>query len=85
MGYGDETLVGIAPEHFHEILTYARHISLPFVQFFGLIRLNVTAAILEIKHQRFACTLIGAMRSLTVLPLGSEQFRDPTSIRERID
>jgi hypothetical protein len=26
MGYGDETRVGIAPEHFHEILTYARHI-----------------------------------------------------------
>jgi hypothetical protein len=82
MGYGDETLVGIAPEHFHEILTYARHISLPFRQ---VVWFGVTAAILEIKHQRFACTLIGAMRSLTVLPLGSEQFRDPASIRERID
>ena len=31
-GDGDVTLVGIAPKHFHEILTYARHISLPFRQ-----------------------------------------------------
>jgi hypothetical protein len=56
-----------------------------FLYHFVNVWFGVTAAILEIKHQRFACTLIGAMRSLTVLPLGSEQFRDPTSIRERID
>ena len=31
-GDRDKTLIGIAPEHFHEILTYARHISLPFRQ-----------------------------------------------------
>ena len=42
-----------------------------FVKLSGLIRLNVTAAILEIKQQRFAFTPIGAMRSLTALPLES--------------
>ena len=42
-----------------------------FVKLFGLIRLDVTAAILEIKHQRFAFTPIGAMRSLTAFPLES--------------